>query len=478
MKYQVQKSIMKKIITVFCFVAGVQTAFAQTKTADSLQAVLTKTTKSIDRFNLINKILENENGFSGNVDSAACIELLQIAQQLNNDSLLAISYDWIGTYFSLSIGDNTTALEYYFKAIPLAEKVQDKRRISSIYFDIALIYFNLQNNEEAVKYIRKGGENLPDNSHPLYDYMLAQYQRGMATYFVLTNQPDSALHYGQAMVETSRRAKSLLFQYNGMHLSGAANSKSGEKEMAEIYFKKAIAISDSIKSSSAKLRFSINYIPFLLKNNRLNEAREQATQLLNFGNQINNNNLKLAGAGFMRQVFDTLRNADSAYYYSRMELQINAQIFNQNNNNKIQALAFNEQIRLMEDAAKKTAEAQQRKENIQYSLIALGIIVLLTLYLLLSRSFITNTKLIEFFGIIALLIVFEFLNLLLHPFLERITNHSPVLMLLALVCIAALLVPLHHQIEKWATAKLVEKNKKIRLAAAKKTIEQLEGNNN
>lgn len=77
---------------------------------------------------------------------------------------------------------------------------------------------------------------------------------------------------------------------------------------------------------------------------------------------------------------------------------------------------------------------------------------------------------------IALLIVFEFLNLLLHPFLERITHHSPILMLLALVCIAALLVPLHHKLEHWATTKLIEKNKKIRLAAAKKTIEQLEEN--
>jgi hypothetical protein len=104
----------------------------------------------------------------------------------------------------------------------------------------------------------------------------------------------------------------------------------------------------------------------------------------------------------------------------------------------------------------------------------LGILTLLMLYLLLSRSFITNTKMIEFFGVIALLIVFEFLNLLLHPFLERVTHHSPVLMLLALVCIAALLVPLHHKVEHWATKKLVEKNKQIRLAAAKKTIQQLE----
>jgi hypothetical protein len=74
----------------------------------------------------------------------------------------------------------------------------------------------------------------------------------------------------------------------------------------------------------------------------------------------------------------------------------------------------------------------------------------------------------------ALLVVFEFFNLLLHPFLQRITHHSPMLMLLALVCIAALLVPLHQKVEKWATSKLVEKNKQIRLAAAKKTIQQLE----
>jgi hypothetical protein len=48
-------------------------------------------------------------------------------------------------------------------------------------------------------------------------------------------------------------------------------------------------------------------------------------------------------------------------------------------------------------------------------------------------------------------------------------------MLAAMVCIAALLIPLHHKLEHWITHKMVEKNKKIRLAAAKKTIATLEG---
>ncbi|MEI9807241.1 MAG: hypothetical protein WDO16_04795 [Bacteroidota bacterium] len=167
-------------------------------------------------------------------------------------------------------------------------------------------------------------------------------------------------------------------------------------------------------------------------------------------------------------------NCDSTLKYARLFKIANDSLNSSKANQQILLMTFDEDLRQQELAAEKIKANEERQQNIQYALIALGIIILLSLYLLLSRSFITNTKLIEFFGVIALLIVFEFLNLLLHPFLERVTHHSPVLMLLALVCIAALLVPLHHKVEKWATAKLVEKNKQIRLAAAKKTIAQLE----
>ena len=228
-----------------------------------------------------------------------------------------------------------------------------------------------------------------------------------------------------------------------------------------------------IENCTSRMNFFEIYIPFLLNYKRTNEAYEQSKQLMEWGNQNNNNNVKLSAAGFMQQVFDSLHQTDSAYYYSKIKDNLNTSIFSQDNINKTQALAFNDQLRIMEDNAKKTEEVEQRKENIQYALIALGIISFVILFLLLSRRFITSTKAIKILGVIALLIVFEFLNLLLHPFLERITHHSPLIMLFILVCIAAILVPLHHRIEKWATHKLIEKNKTVRLAAAKRTILQL-----
>ncbi|HQW24173.1 MAG TPA: hypothetical protein PLI47_12785, partial [Bacteroidia bacterium] len=96
---------------------------------------------------------------------------------------------------------------------------------------------------------------------------------------------------------------------------------------------------------------------------------------------------------------------------------------------------------------------------------------------LLSRSVMVNENIISFMGILGLLMVFEFINLLLHPFLEKVTNHSPVLMLLSLVAIASLLIPLHHRLEKFIKVRMTEKNKERRLAAAKKTIEELENEN-
>lgn len=121
-------------------------------------------------------------------------------------------------------------------------------------------------------------------------------------------------------------------------------------------------------------------------------------------------------------------------------------------------------------------EKEYRKQNIQYLLLLIGIITLVSIFLIYTRSIVANSAAIKYLGIISLLFVFEFFFLVLHPILENITHHNPILMLLALVAIAAILIPLHFKIEHWAIQKLIKINEKIRLAAAKKTIEQLEKN--
>ncbi len=446
---------------------------AQTKYTDSLKALLAVTAKPIERFDLLNKIYDKNDATQGLYqDTALGIQIHRLAQQINNDSLLAISTNVIGNYFR-SKGDFPMALEYFFKAIPLAEKAKDKRRISSVYFDIAECYFGLQNLESCFKYAKKGEDNLPDKTSPMYDNMVIQFYRTMGRYYLEKKQPDSALVYIHELEEVNRRLKKSNYAGYGFTQSGTAYALLGDNEMAELYFKKASALSDSIGTPVIIINNSVGYIPYLLRTNQIAKARQYTLRLLETGNRLNNNVIKLTAAGFLNTVCNNLHQSDSAYFYLSMQSALKDSVFSQNNFNKIQALAFNEEIRKIDEEARQKQKEEQRKQNIQFALIAFGIITFIVLFLLFSRSVVANERLISFFGVLGLLIVFEFMNLLIHPWLASFTHESPVLMLLALVLIASLLIPLHHRLEKWIKEKMTEKNKAIRLAAAKKTIEKL-----
>jgi hypothetical protein len=85
----------------------------------------------------------------------------------------------------------------------------------------------------------------------------------------------------------------------------------------------------------------------------------------------------------------------------------------------------------------------------------------------LSQSIIINEKWVRFLGVLAILLVFEFINLVIHPRLSVVTNHSPFYMLLVMAVIASLIIPLHHRLEHWIVNRMVRKNKRLRLVCKK-----------
>jgi tetratricopeptide (TPR) repeat protein len=255
---------------------------------------------------------------------------------------------------------------------------------------------------------------------------------------------------------------------------GIIYSKMGRKDLAEGFFRKSFQLNIEEKSIRLLARAYCEYAEHLDRFHQADSAIFYASKGLQLDQRFNLLVQQLRASTLLAKLYKQENKIDSAFMYQNLMIETRDSVFSREKIIRLQILDFNEKLRKEELELAKAKAEEERKQNIQYALIGLGIIAFIILYLLLSRSFITNTRLIKFLGVIALLIVFEFLNLLLHPFLERVTNHSPVLMLFALVCIAAVLVPLHHKVEQWATAKLVEKNKQIRLAAAKKTIEELD----
>jgi hypothetical protein len=249
----------------------------------------------------------------------------------------------------------------------------------------------------------------------------------------------------------------------------------GEYDIALPFLRKAIGYAKSENQTWA-LVYGLNDIAqsFLAMDQQ--DSTEYYAQLAVTISKVNNFRDQLLRAyQYLYQSFEKRSRPDSLNKYFRLAMLTKDSIYDTEKNKIVQTLAFRDQLRQQEIENEKAKAEQERKTNIQYAAIAIGLILFLSLFLFLSRSIIVNEKWIRFLGVLGLLAVFEFINLLIHPYLGAATHHSPVLMLLALMAIAALLVPLHHKVEHWLTHKMIAKNKRIRLAAAKKTIIKLNG---
>jgi len=359
------------------------------------------------------------------------LQALQINEKINNADGIHRNRNNIGLVYSAQ-EDYREALEYYFKAKNLLEKIDDKKSLSTILTNIGETYYFLKSFDSAKIFIQQA------------------------------NNISNEIHYSRMVG-------------NSFRIMGDINSETGHNTLALEFYRLGISHLEKVE----------NYVSLSETYLGIAKVFEKIRQKDSVFFYARHSLILSKETGFIKQVRDAgrfltafyrnRRMPDSALFYVDITKAANDSLFSQQKQRQFQSLAFDEKLRQADIAAAEIKAKEERKHNLQYAAIAVALITFLILFFTLSRSIIVKTKFIEFFGVLGLLAVFEFINLFIHPYLSHATNHSPVLMLLILIGIGALLVPLHHRLEKWITKIMVEKNKKIRLAAAKKTIEQLEG---
>jgi len=468
-----------KFSFIFLFLFCVSFTNAQQTRIDSLKQALTAEKSDITKLKILWEI-SNLYDYVSNDLKVYYAQQAVLLSMKNKNSLpvgseakalffLARTLWWAGNY--------PEAKEAYFKALQIAEPLADTLFIADIYNGIAWVERNAGNYREAIKYFTKA-ENLTRHIPNNMALLNALIDKGKS--YEQLDILDSAFTYVQESLALYFR----MFQGENVFGGGLQSemaiiySKMGKEQLAVEFFRQSIQLSAELNDYRLLARTYCEYAEHFDRFNHRDSAIYYASKGFMIDKQFNLLVQQLSASTLLTKLYKQENKIDSAFKYQQVMIETRDSVFSREKINRLQTLEFNEQLRQLELASEKTNSEIERKQNIQYALIAIGLISFIIIFLFLSRSFITNTKLISFFGVIALLLVFEFLNLLLHPFLERITHHSPILMLLALVCIAALLVPLHHKLEKWATIKLVEKNKATRLANAKKTIEKLEEKTN
>ena len=376
-----------------------------------------------------------------------------------------------------SAGNYPDAQEYYFQQLAQAEAIKDTFGIYQAYGNLGTLNRNEGNFKAAISYYKKCLSFYHDQGVIWWQATVYPKVADMAKAYEQTDVLDSALLYAQQSMQMQLKLSPKKTVFDATNVLGAIYSKMGQPALAMGYFNSflngagndPVAIKDKAQCFyEIAVHFERNkqYDSAVVYGRKAFELNEKHSFKINILNT----------SSLLSRLYQFTNQTDSALKYLNIKDKTQDDMFSKEKLSRMQTLEFTEQLRQKQMEITEAVERQERSHNLQLIILAISIISAIIIFLLLSRSIIVSHKFVSFLNVVALLVVFEFINLLIHPFLEKFTHHSPVLMLLVLVCIAALLVPFHHKLEKWATAKLVEKNKRARLAAAKKIIEQLEGN--
>lgn len=335
------------------------------------------------------------------------LQALQIFEKLDDQKDMADTYRALASIYR-DQSDYTNALFYAEKC----KSIAGQNIITDIYTIIGSIYEKSGNLDSAIQYLQLAAQNdLKNNGHPYYGYIPLIFGN---VYYKKQDYLQAIRFYDQSMalLESQKVHKDLMEACNGLAKAFLAISKT---DSGIVYAKKTLDIGYST--------------PFQLG--------------------------KLEAATLLTSVYRSQNNFDSTLHYMELSMAIKDSLYNQQKAREFQTLVFKEQVREQEMESERIRAGEDRRENIQLLAIAAFIPLFFLLVVILRRKKI-KPGVIEFMVLVGLLLFFEFISLLIHPWLESRTHHTPVMMLMALVLVAAILVPYHHRLEEILKKRLVK----------------------
>jgi tetratricopeptide (TPR) repeat protein len=399
-------------------------------------------------------------------------QIKNLSEQIGNKKYLSFALRSIASKY-FTIGKTVEALKLQYRALALTEETKDSVLITRIYTFIGNSYKEYGDYEKALSFYKKA---LSIAMQCNKDVAILVSTLNLGYTYAQLNQLDSALYFEQQAYIIGIK---LNLQLPGIEsYLGDIQFKLGNIAIAKEFYTSSFAriskTKEIIFGSRAVVWPCLGLANCYNSLHNADSAIVFSKRALAVSEKINYLKGIRDAQKLLSELFDEKHAIDSAFYYQKQYIASSDSLYNRDKSSAIESLTFEQELQAKEKQAEIEKQKEERSHNLQLAMIAIGILSIIIIFLLVSNSFIVSHKVVGFLSVLVLLVLFEFINLLIHPFLEKFTHHSPFLMLLGLVTIAALIIPLHHKLEHWATHKLVEKNKAIRLANAKRTIEELE----
>lgn len=348
-------------------------------------------------------------------------------------------------------GNYPKALEMHLNSLKVAEENHDLEGMAKTLNNLGILYSEQNDSRKAIEYYQQTraiAEQIKDQS------LVRVSLSNIGADFAILNQLDSARLYTQQAYEMVLKQKDGSADVLLMNL-GNIHYRMNNLSLALEYLRLGLPFAQASGDNRTLSQTYFEMAKVFRKLNQRDSSRYYAEQSLRIGQGISTPKSIYDASMMLSELYEPNDLAQS-YRYFKMAVAAKDSIFNQEKVKQVQNLSFNEQLRQQEMIEEKATAEKERKDNLQLMAIAVFIVTFFLVVVLLSKRKVPS-RIVESLGLVALLLFFEFINLLVHPFIVHITHHTPVLMLLLLVLLASILAPMHHHLTDWVKEKLAHR---------------------
>lgn len=449
---------MGKIFFSFAFLLLSVKTIAQKAKADSLELLLSNEKTDSNRVKLMWQLADITKNFNPESALAIARRSLFIAEKIKFTEGQSKAMGIIASTF-LKIGNYPRALEYYFDKLQLEEKRDNPRNLASVLMNIGAVYVYQEEYAKALQYYYRSDSIIRTHKIESLEYYSLQ---NLGDVYDRLNVSDSAYSYFERSLSAAKRLHD--DDLIGAAMTGLGHSylKKGNFPLALSSYQSAITYLRSSNDDDLYCEATLGVAKLYQKMNEPDSAGRYAKLSLYTAQNDKFLFRDLEASKFLTNYFKQVNKVDSAFAYLNYVQVLNDSINSKSRIRELQVMSSNEQLRQIELEENKKLAQQGRSEELQLLMIGICIPVFFLLTLLLSRIKM-NARVVKILGIASLLFLFEYLTLLLHPYVSQITRHNPVYELLIYVTIAAILIPIHHRVEHWLVEKLVHDEQMLKL---------------
>ncbi|MDI3320330.1 tetratricopeptide repeat protein [Pinibacter soli] len=455
---------MKKWNLTFILLLNMLFVFAQRREIDSLSSLLRTEKTDLGRIKILNVLSYLYQ--DSKPDSALLLaqrawflsrKNSDIAGESNAMSQMAIAYK--------SLGNFTKSLEYSIVKLKMDEARKLPVNLTVSYLYIASLYAASKDFDKALLYAKKADSIISDHSQVKRPDSITQKLKSYEPYcfvsigdiFEKKDMLDSAILYTQKCLDISTQKHDTLLIGTALNNLGNIYRKLGNDSLALKNYRAGIPFILANSDYSTYTESTLGMAQVFDHMGKRDSAFQYGKRSFSVAGANQFIVKSLSAINFLSGLYKKDNSIDSAYAYLEMAGSLKDSIESAEKVRELQNMTTAEQVRQAELEQQRQEQIIDRKEKLQLLFIGIMIPIFFLISILISRRKV-HKRLIEFMGVVSVLLFFEYITLLLHPFIAEKSHHSPIIEIVVFVAIAAIITPAHHRIQHWLLKKLGEYN--------------------